>query len=237
MKTTDVMSALEKLGDAQTKKTYLRHGCPEPFFGVKIADMKGLIKKLKIQNDTALAQELFQTGNSDAMYLAGLICDGSKLTRRNLNDWAKKATWHLISSYTVPWVAGEHPEGWSAALEWIDSPEEKISLAGWSTLGAIATVREDEDLDLKCIEKLLSRIARTIHQSPNHTRSAMNSFVITIGCYVKPLTAKAQAVAAQIGEVKVDMGDTACEVPLASARIKKFIDSGRLGTKRKSIKC
>ena len=237
MKTTDVMKALEKLGSAQTKKTYLRHGCPEPFFGVKIADMKALIKKFKIQNDTALAKELYQTGNGDAMYLAGLICDGSLLSRRDLNDWAKKATWHMISTYTVPWVAVEHPEGWNAALEWIDAPEEKLALAGWSTLGGIAAVREDKDLDLQAIEKLLDRVAKTIHQSPDQTRSAMNGFVIAIGSYVKPLTAKAQAAAEKIGEVEVDMGDTACKVPLAGAYIQKVIDRGHLGTKRKTIKC
>ena len=237
MKTTDVMKALEKLGSAQTKKTYLRHGCPEPFFGVKIADMKALIKKFKIQNDTALAKELYQTGNGDAMYLAGLICDGSLLSRRDLNDWAKKATWHMISTYTVPWVAVEHPEGWNAALEWIDAPEEKLALAGWSTLGGIAAVREDKDLDLQAIEKLLDRVAKTIHQSPDQTRSAMNGFVIAIGSYVKPLTAKAQAAAEKIGEVEVDMGDTACKVPLASAYIKKVIDRDRHGVKRKTIKC
>ena len=237
MKTIDVMKALEQLGSAQTKKTYLRHGCPEPFFGVKIADMKALIKKFKIQNDTALAKELYQTGNGDAMYLAGLICDGSQLSRRDLNDWAKKATWHMISTYTVPWVAVEHPEGWKAALEWIGATEEKLNLAGWSTLGGIATVRDDKELDLQAIEKLLDRVAKRIHQSPNQTRSAMNSFVIAIGSYVKPLTAKAQAVAAQIGEVEVDMGDTACKVPLASACIRKVIGSGRHGAKRKTIKC
>ena len=135
------------------------------------------------------------------------------------------------------WVAVEHPEGWNAALEWIDSLDDKISLAGWSTLGGIVAVREDKALDLKAIDKLLNRVAKTIHQSSNRTRCAMNDFVIAIGCYVKPLAAKAQAAAAKIGEVKVDMGDTACEVPLASARIKKFIDSGRHGAKRKSIKC
>lgn len=237
MNTTAVMKALEKLGSAPTKKTYLRHGCPEPFFGVKIADMKALIKKLKINNDTALAKELYQTANSDAMYLAGLICDGRQLTRRDLNDWAKKATWHMISSYTVPWIAAEHPEGWDAALEWIDSPEERISLTGWSTLGGIAAVRADKDLDLKAIKKLLDRVAKTIHQSPNHIRYAMNGFVIAIGTYVTPLAAKAQAAAAKIGEVKVDMGDTACKVPLASEYIRKVIDSGRQGAKRKTIKC
>jgi hypothetical protein len=231
------MKALEKLGSAQTKKTYLRHGCPEPFFGVKIADMKALIKKFKIHGDTALAKDLYQTGNSDAMYLAGLICDGGQLTRRDLDDWANKATWHMISSSTVPWVAVEHPEGWDAALEWIDSPDEKISLTGWSTLGGITAVREDKNLNLKAIEKLLGRVAKSIHQAPNCTRYAMNDFVIAIGSHVKPLAAKAQAIAMKIGEVQVDMGDTACKVPLASEHIKKVINSGRQGAKRRTIKC
>ena len=237
MKTTEVMSALEKLGSAQTKKTYLRHGCPEPFFGVKIADMKGLIKKLKIQNDTALAKELYRSGNSDAMYLAGMICDGRQLTRRDLDDWANRATWHMLSAYTVPWVAVDHPEGWKAALDWIDAADEKLSLAGWSTLGGIVAVNNDDNLDLNGLEQLLDRVVKRIHQAPNHTRFAMNDFVIAIGSYVKPLAAKAQAAAAKIGEVKVDVGNTACKVPLASESIKKVIASGRQGAKRKTIKC
>jgi 3-methyladenine DNA glycosylase AlkD len=236
MSTAEIMKALEKLGSPQTKKTYLRHGCPEPFFGVKIADMKSLIRKLKIQNNTALAKELYQTRNSDAMYLAGLIADGRELTRRDLDDWANNATWHMISSSTVPYVAVEHPEGWNAAVKWIDSPEEKLSIAGWTTLGGIVSVREDKDLDLKTIEKLLDRVAKTIHQSPNETRYVMNDFVIAVGSYVKPLTAKAQAVAAKTGEVKVDMGDTACKVPLASESIKKALAKGG-PAKRKTIRC
>ena len=108
-----------------------------------------------IQNDTALAKELYQTGNSDAMYLAGLICDGRQLSRRELDDWANTATWNMISAYTVPWVAVEHPEGWNAALEWIESPHEKLAVAGWSTLGGIVAVDEDEDLDLKAIEQAI----------------------------------------------------------------------------------
>ena len=237
MKTTDIMSALKKLGSAQTKKTYLRHGCPEPFFGVKIADMKALIKKYKIQNDTPLAKELYQTGNSDAMYLAGMICDGRQLTRRDLDNWANTATWHMISAYTVPWVAVDHPEGWDAALKWIEAPDEKLSVAGWSTLGGIVAVDEDKTLDLKTVEKLLDRVVKTIHQSPNDTRYAMNDFVIAIGSYVKPLAAKAQAAAAKIGEVKVDMGDTACKVPVAIEQIRKVIASDRHGAKRKTIRC
>lgn len=48
------------------------------------------------QNDVPLARDLYRTGNSDAIYLAGLICDGRQLSGGDLNDWAKQATWHML---------------------------------------------------------------------------------------------------------------------------------------------
>jgi hypothetical protein len=65
----------------------------------------------------------------------------------------------------------------------------------------------------------------------------MNAFVIAVGSYVTPLTAKAKEVAEKIGKVSVDMGGTACKVPLATAYIKKVEDRGSLGKKRKSARC
>ena len=45
----------------------------------------------------------------------------------------------------------------------------------------------------------------------------MNSFVISVGGYVKPLLKAGEGGRAKkIGEVRVDMGDTACKVPLAT---------------------
>ncbi|MDB4572960.1 DNA alkylation repair protein, partial [Akkermansiaceae bacterium] len=86
----EVMAELESLGNEQTKKTLLRHGAVEPLFGVKIGDLKGLRKELKNDHDIALA--LYGTGNSDAMYLAGLIADSEKVTEEELDRWVNEAT-------------------------------------------------------------------------------------------------------------------------------------------------
>ena len=83
------MRTLKSLGSEQTKKVLTRHGAKEPFYGVKVEDLKKIQKKIKI-NDT-LAKELYETGNSDAMYLAGLIADPTAMTKSDLNNWAKKA--------------------------------------------------------------------------------------------------------------------------------------------------
>jgi len=62
---------LEALGSEQTRKNLRRHGATDPFFGVKVGDLKPVAQKLKGQQDLAL--QLYATGNSDAQYLAGMI--------------------------------------------------------------------------------------------------------------------------------------------------------------------
>ena len=206
-----------------------------PLFGVKIADMKVLMKKTG--KDTGLAKELYRTGNGDAMYFAGLIGDGAELSRAELQEWAERATWSMVSEYTVPWMATEHPEAWDIALAWIDSPNEKISCAGWNTLSGIVSTREDKDLDLKALERLMERVVKTMGSAANKTRYTMNGFVIAVGGAVKPLTKKALEIAGKLGKVEVSMGDTACKIPVATDYIKKIIASGRHGKKRANVKC
>jgi hypothetical protein len=65
----------------------------------------------------------------------------------------------------------------------------------------------------------------------------MNGFIISVGSYVKPLSEAANAAAQKIGAVTVEMGETACKVPLATEYIQKIESAGRLGQKRKTIRC
>lgn len=223
------------MGSEQTKKTFMRHGAREPFFGVKVGDMKTIVKRVK--KDHALSLALYDTGNSDAMYLAGLIADEKKISKSDLQHWAEKASWYMISEYTVAWVAAESPYGWELALEWIESEREQIATAGWATLSSWCTIKPDNALDLEHLRRLLDRVAETIHQSPNRVRYTMNGFVMTCGICVVPLSDYAIGVAEKIGEVFVDVGDTSCLVPLATAYIQKAKEKGRLGYKKKMARC
>jgi hypothetical protein len=65
----------------------------------------------------------------------------------------------------------------------------------------------------------------------------MNNFVIAVGTYIQPLLQQAKASARQMGAVSVDLGDTACEIRPAAAQIEKMQASGRVGQKRKTIRC
>src|SRR5437588_8444776 len=168
------------------------------------------------------------------MYLAGLIADDAKMTKKDLQHWVEKAYWYMVSEYTVPWVAAGSPVGHELALEWIDSKNEQIAAAGWSTLSSLVGTKDDEELDVPLLKKLLGRVAKSIHQQPNRVRHTMNGFVIAVGCYVKALTEAALDAAKKVGVVSVNMGDTACKVPAAVDYIKKLKDKGGIGNKRKS---
>jgi len=235
MTAADVLAQLQKLGSAQTKKTFLRHGAKEPLFGVKVADLKTLQKKIK--TDHALALELYATGNSDAMYLAGLIADPGAFTKADLHAWVRGAYWHMLSGFTVPWVASESRFGRAVALEWMDDDSEMVATVGWSTYSSLVSITPDADLDLVELETLFTRVKEQIAEGPNRVKYAMNGFVIAVGCYVAPLTAKASATARALGTVEVDMGDTSCAVPDAAEYIAKVETKGRVGKKRKRAAC
>jgi 3-methyladenine DNA glycosylase AlkD len=232
-----VLEELKSKGTEKTRITYARHGhALERTLGVSVADMKPIAKKLKGRQEVAL--ELYDTGLMDAMYLAGMVADGAKMSEAQLHAWARGADgFSLISDHTVPWVTVEHPKSRELAMEWIGSPGEFLAGSGWCTYSGLVATLPDERLDLKEIQKLLDTIVRDIHTAQNHVKQKMNSFVISVGIYVEPLSLQAKAAARKIGTVTADVGDTACEVPLALAYIAKTEAAGRAGRKRKTIRC
>lgn len=235
MKLKVVMSKLEELGSPAVKTLWLKHGAKEPFFGVKIGDLKPLAKQLK--GEQALALELYATGNGDAQYLAGMVADGSQMTPAQLQSWADRAAWRMIGSTIVPWVTSEHAEGFALARKWTDSPKENVAIAGWHSLGALVTVQPDAELPLKELGELLDRIGKTLPKSPDRVRQAMNYFIIACGTYSAPLAVKAIATARKLGKVEVDVGDTDCKIPDAESYIMKSRRGAPIAPKRKTVRC
>lgn len=235
MTTNEILLQLEKFADQQTKMTYMRHGAREPLYGVMASHLKKILKQTR--KNHSLSLELYATGNSDAMYLAGLMADETKITEEQLDEWVQQAYWYYLSEYAVPWVAAETDFGFNLGLKWIESPHENIASAGWATLSYFAGMNSDENIDIPAYSKLLDRAEKEIHSSKNRVRYAMNGFVIATGVYIKDLTDKAKTVGIMIGKVHVDMNGTACKVPFAVEYIEKTAEKGHIGKKRQSARC
>jgi 3-methyladenine DNA glycosylase AlkD len=235
MNAATIVQELIPLGSENIKKVLLKHGISEPLLGVKIEALKKIQNRIK--KDYQLALDLYDTGIYDAMYLAGLIADDRKMTKRDLQHWVDNATSDALCGSTIAWVSAESLHGWELALKWIDSRKESVAVTGWSTLSSLVGIKDDTGLDLAELKQLLMRVKKTISNEPNRVRHAMNGFVIAIGTYVLPLSDFALKTAREIGMVSVDVGDTSCKIPFAPEYIEKVQKKGTVGKKRKTAKC
>lgn len=236
MTSKQVLEEIKKAGSESIKKIHQKHGAKEPFYGVKVEDLKKIQKKIK-DDQQKIALELFASGVGDAQYLAGLMADGAKMSKKELQEWAESAEWQMISEYSVAWVASENKDAFDIGLKWIDSAKPNVAAAGWNTISSVMATRQDSELDISVLKKLIGRVEKEINNAPNRVRYCMNGFVIAAGSFVKELTPLATATGKKIGNVEVDMGGTSCKVPFAPDYIKKVIDKGYHGKKKKTVKC
>lgn len=234
MTAQQIVAELEALGSPQIKKMWMKYGAEEPCFGVKVEDMKKILKRVKGNHQLAL--DLYDTGIADAMYFAGLLVDDSKMTEADLERWLQGARGGWVTDYTVPWVAGSSPHARKIALKWMESKDEKAAVAGWRTYCSLISIAPDASLDMDEIRSLLKRAESTIHDQSDSVKSAMNQFVTSVGCYVGPLHEVAVATAKSIGEITVEQKGN-CNLSPATEQIAKFAARGAVGRKRKSAKC
>jgi 3-methyladenine DNA glycosylase AlkD len=217
MELQETMRELESLGSEQTRKTFLRHGAPEPLFGVKFGDLEKLRKRIK--TNAGLAEALWDTGHSDARMLATMVADAAAMSWEHLDAWARALNWHSLVDVFVSNVAVHSPHFRKAVETWAALPGEMQRRAGWQLLAALATKTTqlaDEEL-----APWLPRIEQGIHTAQNRVREAMNTALISIGGRGGALQEQALEVARRIGKVEVFHGDTACETPDAAESIAK----------------
>ena len=204
-----VMQELCALGKERTKKIYISNGAHEPLFGVATGAMKPISKKIKINQH--LAEELYATGNYDAMYFAGIIADPNAMTMSDYDRWMDAAYFYMLSDFVVAVTLSESDIAQEVADKWIASGEELRMSAGWSCYCWLLGNRKDVEFSESKVSNMLDLVKNTIHESPERAKSSMNNFIYTVGISYLPLHEKAIETAKEIGivEVKRDMKKTA----------------------------
>ena len=230
-----VMQELEALGKERTKKIYISNGAQEPLFGVATGAMKPMAKKIKINQP--LAEELYATGNYDAMYFAGIIADPKAMNDSDFNRWMDRAYFYMLSDFVVAVTLSESDLAQDLADTWMASGDELRMSAGWSCYCWLIGNRSDHEFSEMKISQMLDRVKETIHDSPERTKSAMNNFLYTVGISYLPLHDKASKTAEEIGIVEVKRVKKKSSFLNAYESIQKEVDRGRLGFKRKHVRC
>ena len=217
--TKEILKELKKLGTAQNRKIYGRHGVVDEQYGVSYANLGKLKKKIKINHPMAL--ELWETGIHDARVLACMIADPDEMKGRLLNDWVRVLNNKVLAGVFSD-LASQSPQAEKVMEKWTQAKGEWIACTGWNVLTHLAM--NDETLSNESLENFLNRIESCIPASKNHVKHAMNSALIGIGIRNSHLQKKAVAAAKRIGKVEVDHGETSCKTQDAVAYIMKTVE-------------
>lgn len=235
MDTQMVMKELEALGKERTKKMYISNGATEPLFGVATGQMKPIAKKIK--QDQSLAEELYATGNYDAMYFAGIIAEPKAMTEADFERWMDDAYFYMLSDYVVAVTLAETDIAQDVADKWIASGEELRMSAGWSCYCWLLGNRPDDEFNTNKLSNMLDQVEKSIHDSPERTKYAMSNFISTVGVSYLPLHDKAVETAKAVGTVEIKRGKKKSSFLHATETIQKEVDRGKLGFKRKYVRC
>jgi len=230
-----VMQELETLGKERTKKIYQSNGAHEPLFGVATGAMKPIFKKTKINQP--LAEQLYATGNYDAMYFAGIIADPNAMTEADFERWIDGAYFYMLSDFVVAVTLAEADIAQEISDKWIASGEELKMSAGWSCYCWLLGNRPDSDFSESKIAKMLQMVESTIHDAPERAKYAMNNFIYTVGVSYVPLHDMAIETAKSVGPVAVKSNKKKDNYLIASEQIQKFVDKRKPGFKRKHVRC
>lgn len=235
MNLESVMQELEALGKERTKKIYLSNGAREPLFGAATGAMKPIAKKIKINQP--LAEELYATGNYDAMYFAGIIADPNAMTEQDYERWMDGAYFYMLSDFVVAVTLSESDISQQVADKWIASGEELRMSAGWSCYCWLLGNRPDHQFSEQKIAGMLELAAATIQDSPPRTKFSMSNFIYTVGISYLPLHAKALEAANALGAIEVQSDKAKSKLLQPAENIRKSLDRGQLGFKRKYVRC
>lgn len=213
-----VMRKLERMGTAQNRKVYPRHGAVEPLYGVSAEQIKELAAR--IGTDHALAEDLWLSGNFDAQNLAAKIASPKQLDDAALDLWARQVKCYPTGQ-SLGAIAAQSPAALTRFAEWATSREEYMLAVAYDMLACM--IRDEVEIDDALLFSVLDRIEGQVHSAPNRARHSMLVALIAIGGGREHLRATALAAARRIGPVHVDHGLTACKTPDAAAYIGKMV--------------
>ena len=235
MDVAQIFAEFETLKTEKQRKYYVSQGAQEPVLGVPTGAMKPIAKKVK--NNQAIAEELYATGNFDAMYLAGMIANTKIMTKDDFRRWLKSANFWMISDFIIAVSLSETPYAQELADEWIGGSGDYEMSAGWSCYEWLVGRLKDEAFDRSKLAGMLTRVEQTYMQMPDRTQQSMRRFVQALAISYIPLHEEAKQTAAVI-----DAQVETLEPALRPSRtlvdtIAHFLSMSRLGFKRKYVRC
>jgi 3-methyladenine DNA glycosylase AlkD len=140
----EVLKRLRVDGDPKYAIALEKQGVkPRASYGVTPPKMKKIVAE--IGRDHRLAQELWGTGLYDARLLASLIDEPEKVTKVQMDRWARQFDSQAICDNCCFNLFHATQFAWGRCVVWTDRKEEFVKKAGFTLMGALAEFQPKAD--------------------------------------------------------------------------------------------
>lgn len=211
MTKSEILEMLSDLGNEKIKKMYIKKGAGENTYGVLLGELRKLAKQLGRNHELAL--ELWESGNTDAQWLACMMFDVKKLSIDEVRSMVSELTYFDMIDKFIGEVVCNHKNADVLAEEWSASSEDNLGRAGWNLI--VHRISNDKLTNAE-LEKLLVTIEIELQTTTSGKQWAMNHALCEIGICYPQFTERCITLGETLGvyrDMKVSKGCTSAYAP------------------------
>jgi len=173
-----ILERLRALGSPAAAEGAARYGIRVAnLWGVSAPDLRRLARE--IGRDRKLASQLWRTGVHDARLLAALVDDPAKVTKRQMEEWAKDFNSWAVCDAACCCLFDKTPYAWDKAVEWTHRKPEYVKRAGFVLMAALAV--HDKKAPDERFEVFLPLLVKHATDERNFVKKAVNWALRQIG--------------------------------------------------------
>jgi len=213
----DALAQLKKLSNKQVRAQNKARGAGENQFGVKLGDIRKIAAKIKTNHPLALA--LWDTGNTDAQFLATLLMKPEILSRKEMDRLVRSASFGWVADWLNSYVLKNHADKESLRQDWMKDKDRWAARAGWS-LTSSRIANNPDGLDLPA---LLNRLEAEMAKAAPEVQWTMNACLANIGIHSPKLRKRALAIGEKLGIYRDYPCSKGCTSPFAPIWINEMV--------------
>lgn len=195
----EIIIKLKSLENSKNLEGMARYGInPKNNLGISIYILRSIAKKIGINHNLAL--KLWDSGIHDARLLACFIDDPKKVTKEQMDSWAKDFdSWDLCDQVCTS-LFDQTSYAWLKAFEWAERDEEFVKRGAFSLVAGLS-VHDKKTGDDKFIQ-FMFMIKKHATDKRNYVKKAINWALRNIGKRNKNLNKKSIKTAEELLKIK-----------------------------------
>lgn len=213
----ETLAELQEFGNEKMFAQNKKNGVGDNQYGVRLGDIRKVVKKIKIDHDLAL--ELWQNEMLEARLLATLVVNPKKLSVEEMDAMVGSISTVQVADWYNAYIVKKHPDNEVLRQKWMEDSRPMAVRAGWN-LTSQRLAKKYKNLDVKSI---LDRIESEMDKADNLVQWTMNFSLAEIGINYPEHRDRALAVGERLGIYRDYPVSKGCTSPFAPLWINEMV--------------